>query len=123
MALGGGGAYWYDQLRSELRGTNPEALAEWSATIEKAAKRAIDDSGARIVFRGVVDEEGFTLDVDATDSDAVLALLQSIQKCLELMPSVHKLFYSTLMEAVASQAEEKEKLEGPWHLELRSKRD
>ena len=117
MAFPEGGAFWFDSLRSQMR-ADPETLAEWSEIIEKTSKKDCDDAkGARIVFRGVVDEEGrFTLDVDAADPDATLCLLKSIQKSLDLMPHVPKLFYSAMMEALASQAEEKGKLDGPWHL-------
>jgi hypothetical protein len=118
LAFSEGGAFWFDQLRSQLRGADPEILAEWSEIIEKTSKRACDDSaGARIIFRGVVDEEwGFTLDVDASDPEAMLSLLKSIQNSLDLMPAVPKLFYSTVMGALASQAEEKGKLDSPWHI-------
>lgn len=118
MAFSEGGAFWFDSLRSQLRGADPEILAEWSEIIERKSKRACGDpAGARIIFRGVVDEERrFTLDVDATDSDAMLSLLKSIQESLDLMPAVPKLFYSTVMGALASQAEEKGKLDSPWHL-------
>jgi len=118
VAFSEGGAFWLDQLRSQLRGPDPEVLTEWSEIIEKTSKRACDDStGARIIFRGFVDEERrFTLDVDASDPDAMLSLLKSIQDSLDLMPAVPKLFYGTLMGALASQAEEKGKLDGPWHL-------
>jgi len=117
MGFSEGGAYWFDQLRSQIQGTDPKALAEWSGIIEGMSKRASGDSaGARIIFRGAVDEEGrFTLDVDASDSDAMLALLESIQKSLDLMPAVPKLFYGSLMGALASEAEEKGKLDSPWH--------
>ncbi len=118
MTFGEGGAFWFDQLRSQLRGADSEVLAEWSQIIEKTSKQACNDSaGARIIFRGFVDEERrFTLDVDVTDSDAILCLLQSIQNCLDLMPAVPKQFYGTLMGALASQAKERGKLDSPWHL-------
>jgi hypothetical protein len=118
LAFSEGGAFWFDQLRSQLRGADPEILAEWSEIIEKKSKRACNDStGARIIFRGVVDEERrFTLDVDASDPGAMLSLLKSIQDSLDLMPAVPKLFYSTVMGALASEAEEKGKLDTPWHL-------
>jgi hypothetical protein len=112
-----GGAYWLDQIRSVLRGADPEVFAEWSAIIEKRSKRLCGDSkGARIIFRGVVDEGRFTLDVDAADPDATLCLLKGIQKTLDLMPTVPKVFYSIVMEALASQSDEKGKLDGAWHL-------
>lgn len=95
-------------------------LADWSRIIERTSKvEANDSAGARIIFRGVVDDEGeFSLDVDATDSDAVLGLLKAIQKSLDLMPMAPKLFYTTIMEALASEAEEKGRLEAPWHLSV-----
>ena len=81
------------------------------------SKEACGDRGARLIFRGLVDEERrFSLDVDATDSDAVLCLLKAIQDCLDLMPSVPKQFYGALMEALAVQGEEKGRLESPWHI-------
>jgi len=118
LAFPEGGAFWFDQLRSVLRGVDPQIMAEWSAIIEKRAKRLCGDSkGARIIFRGVVDEEGrFSLDVDAADPDATLCLLKGIQKTLDLMPTVPKVFYSIVMEALASESDKKGKLEGPWHL-------
>ncbi len=117
MAFSEGGAYWFDQVRSQLRGADPEVLAEWSDIIEKDSKQATKDStGARIIFRGVVDEDRrFTLDVDAADPDAMLALLRSIQTHLDLMPALPKLFYGALMGALATEAE-KGGLDGPWHL-------
>jgi hypothetical protein len=117
LAFPEGGAFWFDQLRSVLRGVDPQTMAEWSAIIEKRSKRLCGDSkGARIIFRGVVDEGRFTLDVDAADPDATLCLLKGIQKTLDLMPTVPKVFYSIVMEALVSQADEKGKLEGPWRL-------
>jgi hypothetical protein len=118
LAFAEGGAFWFDSLRSQLLGADPDIMAEWSEIIEKTSKRSCDDSsGARIIFRGLVDEgRRFTLDVDASDSDAMLCLLESIQSNLDLMPTVPKVFYSTLMGALASQAEEKGRLDGPWHL-------
>jgi hypothetical protein len=117
LAFPEGGAFWFDQLRSVLRGADPQTMAEWSAIIEKRAKRLCGDSkGARIIFRGVVDEGRFTLDVDAADPDATLCLLKGIQKTLDLMPTVPKVFYSIVMEALASQSDEEGKLDGPWHL-------
>ena len=87
-----------------MRGADPQTMAEWSAIIEKRAKRLCGDSkGARITFRGVVDEGRFTLDVDAADPDATLCLLKGIQKTLDLMPTVPKVFYSIVMEALASE--------------------
>jgi hypothetical protein len=68
MAFPEGGAFWFDQLKSVLRGVDPQTMAEWSAIIEKRSKRLSGDSkGAGIIFRGVVDEGRFTLDVDAAD--------------------------------------------------------
>ena len=77
-----------------------------------------DRDGARIIFRGVVDEDRFTLDVDASDSDAVLCLLRAIQSYLDPMPSVPKRFYAALMEALTTQAEKSGKLDGPWHFDV-----
>src|SRR6267143_950329 len=117
LAFPEGGAFWFDQLRSVLRGADPQIMAEWSAIIEKRSKRLCGDSkGARIIFRGVVDEGRFTLDVDAADPDATLCLLKGIQKTLDLMPAVPKVFYSIVMEALASQSDKKGMLDGPWHL-------
>jgi hypothetical protein len=117
LAFPEGGAFWFDQLRSVLRGADPQTMAEWSAIIEKRSKRLCGDSkGARIIFRGVVDEGRFTLDADAADPDATLCLLKGIQKTLDLMPTVPKVFYSIVMEALASQSDKKGKLDGPWHL-------
>jgi hypothetical protein len=111
-----GSAFWFDSMRSELRGADPDVFAEWSDIIEKKSKVSCGDSrGARIIFRGVVDGERFTLDVDASDSDAVLCLLKGIQSCLDQMPGAPKRFYATLMEALATQAEKSSKLDGPWH--------
>jgi hypothetical protein len=100
-------------------------LGGWAAIIEKRSKEACDDSGgARIIFRGAVDDddnekEGFTLDVDASDSDALGCLLHSIQESLELMPGMPKLFYGAVMAALACEAEAKGRLDSPWHLVLR----
>jgi len=117
LAFPEGGAYWFDNMRSQLRGADPDEFLEWSDVIEKKSKGDCDDlAGARIIFRGAIDEERrFSLDVDAVDSDAVLCLLKAIQSCLDLMPSTQKRFFATLMEALATQAEEKERLDGPWH--------
>ena len=117
MVFGEGGAFWFDAMRSQLLGADPDVFLEWSETIEKRSKQDCNDvPGARIIFRGVVDEEGkFSLDVDAADSDAILCLLKAIQSCLDFMPSAPKRFYATLMEALATQAEAKESMDGPWH--------
>src|SRR2546430_11772093 len=91
LAFPEGGAFWFDQLRSVLRGADPQTMAEWSAVIEKRAKRLCGDSkGARIGFRGVVDKGRFTLDVDAADPHPTLCLLKGIQKTLDLMPALPK---------------------------------
>jgi hypothetical protein len=115
MTFTEGGAYWLDQVRALLRGADPDVFLEWSEIIEKRSKEACGDSGARIIFAGMIDNgKRFTLDVDATDSDAMLCLLKSIQNCLDLMPSVPKQFYGALMEALASEAQKNGKLESPW---------
>ena len=120
MAFPEGGAFWFDQLRSVVRGVDPEVMVEWSAIIEKRSKKLCGDSkGARIIFRGVADEGGrFTLDVDAADPDAMLCLLKGIQKTLDLMPTVPKVFYSIVVEALSSQSDKKGKLDAPWHLTI-----
>ena len=38
------------------------------------------------------------------------------QKTLDLMPTVPKVFYSIVMEALASQSDKDGKLDAPWHL-------
>jgi hypothetical protein len=117
LAFPEGGAFWFDQLRSVLRGADPATLTEWSMIIEKRSKKLCGDSkGGRIIFRGVADGGRFTLDVDAADPDAMLCLLKGIQKTLDLMPTVPKVFYSIVMEALASQSDKKGKLDSPWHL-------
>ena len=119
MTFSEGGAFWFDQIRARLRGADPEVLLEWSGIIERRSKEACNDSnGARIIFRGAMDEEErrFTLDIDASDSDAVLCLLNAIQGCLDLMPAITKEYYATLMEALALEAEEKGGLHDPWHV-------
>ena len=120
MVFGEGGAFWLDQARAVLRGADPDVLAEWAAIIESRSKQACDDSqGARIIFRGVVDDRQFTLDVDASDADAMLCLLNAIQESLEIMPGVPKRFYGALMGALAVEAAEaKGRLDSPWHLTL-----
>lgn len=116
MGFSEGNAYWYDQLRSNIRGADPSVLLEWAEIVEKRAKKACGDATARIIFRGTVNEDNkFSLDVDATDPDAVVCLLKAIQGCLDMMPAVPKMFYSSMMEAMATQAEEKGRLDGPWH--------
>ncbi len=102
-----------------MRGADADVLLEWSEIIERRSKEACDDiDGARIIFRGMVDgeESRFSLDVDASDPDATLCLLRTIQGCLELMPAITKQFYATLMEALASQAGENGLPDGPWHI-------
>jgi hypothetical protein len=114
-----GGAFWLDQIRSQLRGADADVLAEWSDIIEKKSKEMCNDrDGARIIFRGVIDGDRFTLDVDASDSDAVLCLLRAIQSYLDPMPSAPKRFYAALMEALAIQAEKSGKLDSPWHFDV-----
>jgi len=117
LAFSEGGAFWFDSMRSQLRGADPDEFLEWSEAIEKKSKEDCNDlAGARITFRGAIDEERrFSLDVDAVDSDAILCLLKAIQSCLDLMPSAPKRFYATLMEALATQAEERAGIDGPWH--------
>ncbi len=108
-----------DQIRSQLRGADADVFAEWSGIIEKKSKEMCNDrDGARIIFRGAIDGDRFTLDVDASDSDAVLCLLRAIQSCLDPMPSVPKRFYAALMEALAIQAERAGKLDSPWHFDV-----
>jgi hypothetical protein len=119
LAFSDGGAFWFDQIRSQLRGADADVFAEWSDIIEKKSKEMCDDrDGARIIFRGVIDGDRFTLDVDASDSDAVLCLLRAIQSYLDPMPSVPKRFYAALMDALAIQAERSGKLDGPWHFDV-----
>jgi len=115
MTFPEGGAYWFDNMRSMVRGAAPDAFLEWAENIEKKSKERCGDQGARIIFRGAVDDEKFSLDVDATDPDAIVCLLESIQGCLDLMPTVPKQFYGALMEAIVLQAQENGKLDGPWH--------
>jgi hypothetical protein len=116
MTFGEGGAYWFDQVRSIAKGADPYVFLEWAEIIEKKSKEKCGDEGARIIFRGAVDEEKrFTLDVDAADPDSIVCLLESIQSCLDLMPAVPKQFYGAIMEAILFQAQEKGKLDGPWH--------
>jgi hypothetical protein len=119
LAFSEGGAFWLDQIRSQLRGADADVFAEWSDIIEKKSKEMCNDrDGDRIIFRGVIDDGRFTLDVDATDSDAVLCLLRTIQNYLDPMPRVPKRFYAALMEALAIQAEKSGKLDSPWHFDL-----
>ena len=118
MAFSEGSAYWFDQLRSNIKGADPDVLMEWAEIIEKKAKKACGDGGARIIFRGAVeggDGHRFSLDVDATDPDSILCLLEAIQGCLDLMPAVPKQFYSAMMDAIATRGQERGKLDGPWH--------
>ena len=118
MSFSEGGGFWFDQVRSLLGGADAHVFAEWSDIIEKESKATCDDeNGSRIIFRGVVDGDRFTLDVDASDSDAILCLLKAIQSCLDSMPSVPKVFYAGLMEPLATQAETSGKLDGPWHFD------
>ena len=110
-----GGAYWFDQVRSIIKGGDPLVFFEWAEIIEKKSKEKCGDREARIIFGGAVDEEKrFSPDVDATDPDAIVCLLESIQSRLDLMPSVPKQFYAAIMEAILFQAQEKGKLDGPW---------
>jgi hypothetical protein len=88
MVFGEGGAFWLDQARAVIRRADPDLLVEWAVIIERTSKQACDDSrGARVMFRGFVDEAGgFTLDVAASDADAMLCLLNAIQGSRGLMP-------------------------------------
>lgn len=116
MPFSEGGAYWFDSMRSQLQGVDPNVFLEWSQVIEKRSRRESDNLGGRIVFRGRVDGEGkFALDVYAADSDAILSVLEAIQGSLDLMPGAPKRFYAALMEALAVQAQEKGKMDGHWH--------
>ncbi len=118
MTFSDGGGFWFDQVRSLLRGADAHVFAEWSDIIEKKSKETChDEDGSRIIFRGVVDGDRFTLDVDASDSDAILCLLKAIQSCLDSMPSVPKGFYAGLMEPLMTQAERSGKLDSPWHFD------
>lgn len=118
MAFTEGGSDALDQVRALQRGADPEVFLEWSAIIEKRSKEACGDlMGARIIFRGTVDEERrFALDVDASDSDATLCLLKTIQSCLDLMPAITREFYGALLGALTSEAGEKGVIGGPWHV-------
>ena len=119
LAFSEGGAFWLDQIRSQLRGADADVFAEWSDIIEKKSKEMCNDQdGARIIFRGVIDGDRFTLDVDASDSDAVLCLLRAIQSNLDPMPSIPKRFYAALMEALVIQAEKSGKLDSPWNFDV-----
>ena|SRR5712692_8115290 len=109
MGLQGGG-WLYDQLREVPRGADPSLLVEWSDIIEKKANQECKSSnGQRIRFKGTVNADGrFALDLDAQDPDAMVCVLEAIQSCLTLMPTITREFYGALMITLASEAEEKE---------------
>ena len=79
MGFSEGNAYWYDQVPPNIEGADPSVLMEWAEIVEKA--KACGDGTARVIFRGTVDEENkFSLDVDATDPDAIVCLMNAIQR-------------------------------------------
>jgi hypothetical protein len=111
MALPAGG-WLYDQLREIPRGADPSVLVEWSNIIEKKANEECENlNRSRIRFKGTVNDEGrFALDLDVLDSDAMVCLLEEIQSCLTLMPTITREFYGALMVSLAAEAEEKGEL-------------
>jgi len=110
MATTGGG-WVYDQLREIPRGADPSVLVEWSDIIEKKANEDCENfNGSRIRFKGNVNDDGrFALDLEAADPDAMMCLLEIIQNCLNLMPTITREFYGALMVSLASEAEGKDK--------------
>ena len=100
----------FDQLREVSRGTDPNVLAEWSDIIEKKAHdRFRNSNGRSIRFKGTVSANGgFAVDLDADDPDVRVCLLEAIQSCLTLMPTITMEFYAALMVSLASEAEEKD---------------
>jgi hypothetical protein len=111
MATSGGG-WLYDQLREIPRGADPGVLVEWSDIIQKKANEGCKNlNGSLIRFKGNVNDEGrFALDLDAADPDSMVCLLDAIQNCLTLMPTITREFYGALMVSLASEAEEKDEL-------------
>ena len=111
MALPGAG-WLYDQLREIPRGADPSVLVEWSSIIEKKANEGCEDLDySRIRFKGTVSDEGrFSLDLDALGSDAMVCLLEAIQSCHTLMPTITREFYGALMVTLASEAEKNDAL-------------
>jgi len=111
MALPGGG-WLYDQLRKIPRGADPNVFVEWSSIIERRAnERCGPLIRGRIRFKGAVNDEGrFALDLEAPDPDATVCLLEAIQSCLSLMPTITMEFYGALMVALASEAEKRDGL-------------
>jgi len=109
MAIAGGG-WLFDQLREISRGTDSSVLVEWSDIIEKKANERCENSnGRRIMFKGTVnDNGGFALNLDADDPDKMVCLLEAIQSCLTLMPTITMEFYAALMVSLASQVGEKD---------------
>src|SRR6266850_698763 len=109
MSLPGGG-WLYDQLREIPRGADPSVLVEWSDIIEKKANERCEDSnGKRVRLKGTVTDDGrFALDLDPVDTDAMVCLLEAIQSCLTLMPTLTREFYGALMVTLALEAEKKD---------------
>ena len=109
MAIAGGG-WLFVQLREISRGTDSSALVEWSDIIEKNAnERCQNSNGRRIRFKGTVNADGgFALDLDANDPDVRVCLLEAIQNCLTLMPTITMEFYAALIVSLASEEGEKD---------------
>jgi hypothetical protein len=100
------------QFLALQRVEDPHLLVEWSDIIEKKASENCRDSLASIRFKGYVnDQNKFVLDLDASGPDATLCLLQAIESCLDLMPTVAKKFYAALMDALATDAEKRDGME------------
>jgi hypothetical protein len=107
MATSGGG-WLYDQLREIPRGADPGVLVEWSDIIQKKANEGCKNlNGSLIRFKGNVNEGRFALDLDAANPVAMVCLLEAIQSCLTLMPTITREFYGALMVSLASGAEER----------------
>jgi hypothetical protein len=87
------------------QGASPEVLADWSKTIElQAISENKDSDRTRIRFKGAVNEEGkFTLDMAVRDSEAMVNVLNAIQRCLPLMPTLTREFYGVLIISLAEE--------------------
>jgi hypothetical protein len=107
-----GGFNFLNELLALQRVEDPHLLVEWSDIIEAKANEECRDSLASVRFRGSVnDQNRFVLDIDARSTGAILCLLQAIESCLDLMPTVAKEFYAALIDAVASDAERSDEAE------------
>jgi len=112
LTLPEGGDNFLDVLRTLQLGRDPQVLVEWSDIIERKANDACHDSVTPIKFKGAVnDQDRFVLDVGAPSPNATVCLLEAIENCLDFMPSVAKEFYAALMDALASDADKRDKAE------------